>query len=208
MKFARRRFVQLLLTSSAAASLTGCFGSFQAIQWVYGFNKGISSSKFIQWLVFLVLNIIPVYGVAALIDVWILNSLEFWFGGSGVSKSDDQDEEKVVDLGPGEKLYMRKNHARGVLEMHYEGKGKEVALLLEMQEGRARLLDSRGEVLAHAGEREDGGLEVYSGGRLIEAHDAHEVREAVDSYETGGAEATAAWAAARVSPTRHGYTRR
>lgn len=69
-----------LLTTTALAN-TACFGSFPLTRKVYGFNKGVSNDKFVRELVFLAIGVlVPVYSVAGLIDVVILNSMEFWTG--------------------------------------------------------------------------------------------------------------------------------
>ena len=59
---------------------TACFGSFPLLRNVYGWNKSVSSDKWVRWLVFLGLVIIPVYGVVSLVDAIFSNSVEFWTG--------------------------------------------------------------------------------------------------------------------------------
>jgi hypothetical protein len=59
---------------------TGCFGSFSLTRKVYNWNKTVSSDKWVRWLVFLVITIIPIYGGATLIDAIFTNSVEFWTG--------------------------------------------------------------------------------------------------------------------------------
>ncbi|MBL0938994.1 MAG: DUF3332 family protein [Gemmatimonadaceae bacterium] len=76
-----RRAVVAGILLTTVASNTACFGSFPLTRKFYAFNKGISSDKFVQELFFLATAVlVPVYGVAALIDVVILNSMEFWTG--------------------------------------------------------------------------------------------------------------------------------
>jgi hypothetical protein len=67
--------VGLFLTTGA-----GCFGSFSTTRNVYNWNRTVSNDKWVRWLVFLVITIIPVYGIATLIDVIFSNSVEFWTG--------------------------------------------------------------------------------------------------------------------------------
>ena len=68
----------LLLVSMCAMSF-GCYGSFNLVKKVYKFN-GTVGDKWVNELVFLVMNIVPVYGAATFIDAVILNSIEFWSG--------------------------------------------------------------------------------------------------------------------------------
>jgi hypothetical protein len=58
---------------------SACFGSFNLTRKLYRFNKTISPDKWIRWLTFLVLAILP-YGVAMLVDAIFANSVEFWGG--------------------------------------------------------------------------------------------------------------------------------
>lgn len=82
-----RRTVVLTLTAAALAGSSGCFGSFNATRKVYGYNKGVSKNKFVREVVFLAFNIVPVYGVAGLVDVVVANSVEFWTGKNPIQVS-------------------------------------------------------------------------------------------------------------------------
>ena len=84
-----------------AMATTGCFGSFQATQNVYSWNKSVAgNNKWSRELVFLVIGpLVPVYGVAALLDVLIINSVEFWTGTNPMTASTkvtEKDGTKVV----------------------------------------------------------------------------------------------------------------
>ena len=72
----------------ATLSATGCFGGFNLTRKLYGFNASVSN-KFARWLVFLLLVIIPVYGLFIFIDVLLLNTIEFWSGTNPVSGKRD-----------------------------------------------------------------------------------------------------------------------
>jgi hypothetical protein len=68
------------LTAFVPVATAGCFGSFNLTKKIYQFNKDINPDKWIQWLTFLVLSIVPIYGIGVLVDVIVANSLEFWTG--------------------------------------------------------------------------------------------------------------------------------
>ncbi len=68
------------LSLGLSTALTGCYGTFPLIRKAYAFNKSVSPNKFVQEAVFLVMTVIPVYGVAGAADALILNSIEFWTG--------------------------------------------------------------------------------------------------------------------------------
>lgn len=82
-----RRTAVLALTAVALLGTSGCFGSFNLTRKLWSWNKGVSSDKFVRELVFLGLNIVPIYQVAGFIDVVIINSIEFWSGKNPVNMS-------------------------------------------------------------------------------------------------------------------------
>lgn len=82
-----RRTAILTLTVLALAGTSGCFGSFAVTRKVWGFNKTASNDKFVRELLFLGMNIVPVYGVASFIDAVFVNTIEFWSGSNPVSMS-------------------------------------------------------------------------------------------------------------------------
>lgn len=188
-----RRIFLRLLTAGAAVGATGCFGSFAATNWALDFNRSLSNSKFVRWLVFLVMVIIPVYEVAILIDVWVLNSIEFWFGGGGASENDV--DEKIVQIDEDQTLLMRKDREAGVLYTTLHRRGKEpVELVFEMSEDGARVRGRSG-VLAAVRSTRDGGVEVWAGGS-VERFSPGRVEELDERFQRDGADGVAAWAAA------------
>ena len=77
MKKLKIKVVCALLGGSLLFS--SCIGSFALWNNLKDWNQGIGN-KFVNELVFLAFNIIPVYGVAYFADVVVLNSIEFWSG--------------------------------------------------------------------------------------------------------------------------------
>ncbi len=76
----RRGIAIALLLGLVPIFSTGCFGKFQLLKKVYKVNEEISQDKWIRWLAFLGLNIVPIYGIAVFVDVIFANSVEFWTG--------------------------------------------------------------------------------------------------------------------------------
>lgn len=75
-----KRIVAIVLSLvTVQLSMASCFGGFGLTRKLHGWNASLSN-KWVNWIVFLILYIIPVYGIVLLIDVLILNSIEFWFG--------------------------------------------------------------------------------------------------------------------------------
>jgi hypothetical protein len=81
------RFRRLTLAAVGVSLLgtSGCFGTFPLTRKLYNFNRTVSSDKAIQELFFLATAVlIPLYGLAALADAVVFNSMEFWTGSSGI----------------------------------------------------------------------------------------------------------------------------
>ena len=77
-----RRSTAALVTVFAFASFstTGCIGQMATAGTVLKWNLSVVESKWARWVVYLVLYIIPVYEIAGLIDLLIVNSIEFHTG--------------------------------------------------------------------------------------------------------------------------------
>lgn len=75
MKNSMKQIVTVLLLASILLMMSGCYGSFNLTQKVYKWN-GTVGVKWTNELVFLVLNVIPVYSVAVAVDAIVLNSIE------------------------------------------------------------------------------------------------------------------------------------
>jgi hypothetical protein len=157
-----------VVLSLLAVSLTGCYGSFQLTRNLWKWN-GTVGEKWTNELVFLVLNIVPVYGVATLIDGIVINSVEFWTGknpvtadkGRTIKVVSAQDQQAVLafysdnrmkmDLfrgnQPVQTLYFEKDSAGNAI-----AKDKSGAVLMTaktMADGRMVLLDSANREIAH-----------------------------------------------------------
>lgn len=77
MRMGRLAFIVPLLSGSLLFS--SCVGSFGLFNRLNSWNKSLGG-KFVNELVFLAFNIVPVYGVAYLADALVINSIEFWSG--------------------------------------------------------------------------------------------------------------------------------
>jgi len=59
---------------------SGCYGPFNLTRNLHHWNGTVTANKWGQEGLFLVLSIIPVYGICVLGDSLIFNSIEFWGG--------------------------------------------------------------------------------------------------------------------------------
>ena len=94
MKKYKLSLVCFLLSGSILFS--SCIGSFQLFNNLREWNQGIGD-KFVNELVFLAFNIIPIYGVAYVADVLVLNSIEFWTGNNPVAQAGEVKEVRGED---------------------------------------------------------------------------------------------------------------
>ena len=71
-----------LLGAALAASLfaTSCLGPNRAFNGVHEWNQTVSDEDVVNELVFLGCTILPVYGLAYLVDIVALNTIEYWSG--------------------------------------------------------------------------------------------------------------------------------
>ena len=67
------------LSLATVAMLSSCMGSFSLTKKLYNWNDNVGD-KWINEVVFLAFNIIPVYDVCLFADAVVFNSVEFWTG--------------------------------------------------------------------------------------------------------------------------------
>lgn len=132
------------LALAASISLTGCWGSFTLTGKLYDWNDGVSGEKFVKWLVFLGLVIIPVYEISLIVDALIFNTVEFYTGSNPVARverrgntavaiTDSGDEYEVVPESPTEAGIYRD--------------GDRVGSAVVTDDGSVRVLDAGGGVV-------------------------------------------------------------
>lgn len=148
-----------LLTASAGLAATGCFGSFNLTGVVYDWN-GSFSSKWVRWLIFLVLIIVPVYEIVLIVDALVLNTIEFWTGDNPVHHSHLKDGTTVVASKTSDPKVTKIEHRRG---------DQQLAVLYceRVSEHEMILRDARGKLLARARSTEKGTQLLDGHGRVI-----------------------------------------
>ena len=83
MKKTKLKIVTALVGGSLL--LSSCIGSFGLWSNLKDWNQGIGN-KFVNEVVFLAFHIVPIYEVAYLADILVLNSIEFWSGSNPVAE--------------------------------------------------------------------------------------------------------------------------
>ena len=153
-----RKTVVSLLIIAMVSQTAACFGGFELSRSIWGWNKTVSGNKVVQWLVFLGLTIIPVYEIGVLIDVFILNSLEFWTGSNPMAQKGEPVNRTVV-LEDGTILnYTRSSQDQMTVEVISATGVRE--LRFQVESDGMRLLDSTGDVIAETRETSDGAVVV------------------------------------------------
>jgi hypothetical protein len=149
---ARRQF----LVGTLALAASGCFGSFGATNALYDWNVEVSDSKWLRWLVFLVLIILPVYGLFILADALVINTIEFFSGKNPVSGSQ-------VGLKDGSTLHSSRTKDPNLVRHEHRKDGEVVRVLYvrRVSEGELHLLDGQQQLLAKALRRADGAFELF-----------------------------------------------
>ncbi len=108
--------VAAVLLAASSMAFTSCVGSFAAFHKVQTWNQSVGD-KWVNELVFICLNIIPVYEVAFALDAVVLNTIEFWTGSNPM-----QAYEKTVKTD------------RGTYLVKCDGKGYEIKSLTTGEE--------------------------------------------------------------------------
>jgi hypothetical protein len=99
-----RSSVSLVVLVSFLSITTACYGPFNLTRLVYKWNGGLKgkNSTETKWIVegvFLILIILPVYGVAMFLDAVLLNSIQFWTGSNPLKVETEDGATKVVRVG-------------------------------------------------------------------------------------------------------------
>jgi hypothetical protein len=162
-KWLRGAIFPLVLGGLLPLTTAGCIGKFELTRKVYQFNREVDSNKWIQWLAFLVLNVVPVYGFAVLIDAVFANSVEFWTGDNPVTAGVDG-VTKVVH-GPAGEVVRMTRVAPGVMDVELAGpEGSKQKLLLVLEHDAIAAYGDDGSLLARVGDRN--GAPALLAGRL------------------------------------------
>lgn len=155
---------KLTLVAACAFSVTilfsSCVGSFGLFNRLSSWNQTVGN-KFVNELVFLALNIVPVYPVAYLADALVLNSIEFWSGSNPMANVGDVKKVKgengnylveTLENGysitkEGEKASMELTYDKEANTWNVIAEGETAKLLKMNNDGTAELFLPNGEKL-------------------------------------------------------------
>ena len=146
----RRFMVPIVLAAFIPMATVGCFGKFQLTKKVYKYNQDMSPDKWIQWFGFLVMSIIPIYGLAVAVDAVFANSIEFWTGENPIMA--DTGVRRVAQGANGE-LAIATFRAHGIVDLQLvEADGTEHALTLVREDEAIAAYDADGKLLGRVGD--------------------------------------------------------
>lgn len=149
-RWVRRSLVIGLIAGFLPMVTTGCFGKFQLIRKTYQWNKDVSQDKWIQWFMFLILSIIPIYGIAGLVDVVLANSMEFWTGENPIQA--DVGTRKVVQGPNGELITMELLPDRSIGVQAIDASGQVQSFRVAREAESLSAWDADGRLLARVGD--------------------------------------------------------
>ena len=161
-RWLRRSVAVLMIAGFVPVATGGCFGKFQLTRKVYQFNKDISSDKWVQWLAFVVMAIVPVYIIGGLVDVILANSLEFWTGENPIGA--DAGTRKVVQGPNGETITLTLAERQRIHVLVEEPGGEVRTFELVKEANAVSAWDANGRLLARVSDV--AGRPALTGGSL------------------------------------------
>ncbi|MBJ6724221.1 DUF3332 domain-containing protein [Geomesophilobacter sediminis] len=159
-----KRIISAVLAMAVAlTSLQGCYGKMALTRKVYRIN-GEVQNKYLRSLVSWVFIIVPVYGVSALVDFIVFNTIEFWSGSNpiGATEKDFQYAEN------GERFQIKARKSGDVVTYvidHYRGSTylDTMAINWNVKNGNsAATMSQAGKVTEFQATLKKGGVEVAS----------------------------------------------
>jgi hypothetical protein len=201
------RLLAVLCLSLVSVQVSGCFGKFALTRAMWEFNKNISPNKFLQWAVFLVMIVVPVYGIGTLVVALIINSIEFWTGQNPISSVGAPDDNtRIVRLSPEDTLRLSRDEDSGVMKVELERAGQPTLVrYFEALEDGMAVRDEAGAMLVQAREQADGAVVVSdAAGTTMLMHSAEAVAQARLALLQEGAEGLAQYARSQASALSQG----
>ena len=96
-----KRYIKIIALSLSVTigvvSAASCYGKFQLTRKVYVWN-GTLGTKWVNSIVMWALFIIPVYEVVGVVDLLVLNTIEFWTGNNPMTMKAGEKEVKTVSI--------------------------------------------------------------------------------------------------------------
>lgn len=152
----KTRIVALMAAFGLIASFsTACIGNFALTAKVRKFNLDTTPTRWGRQLLFLCLYIIPVYPFSGLIDILIINSIEFWSGTNPIDESSavtpgaakDDFGSRTQTLEDGTQITMTHEFDDTITAVIVSPEGRNTTLTLVRDGDRVTFQDEQGNVV-------------------------------------------------------------
>ena len=91
----KRTIIKIMSVTLLVFLLLGCYGGMELSKKIYTWNGNLGD-KYVNTAVMWAFFIIPVYEISGLVDVCVLNVLEFWTGSNPLAMGKDVTEKQIV----------------------------------------------------------------------------------------------------------------
>lgn len=161
---------------------TGCTGSFNLTRKVYNFHRS-QADKWSDELCFLLVALLPIYGLATFADAIIFNSIEFWTGKNPVDMSYVPPSSRIVQNGKDKyRLSFNANTNQVSLTSLAQGGGNH-GIIFERTDTTITAKNEQGKVLYSSVQDQDGGVSIYDGnGKLVKNYPAGQIALLKERY--------------------------
>jgi len=159
---------------------TGCTGSFNLTRKVYSWHRS-QTDKWTDELCFLVVALLPVYGIATFADAIVFNSIEFWTGKNPVDMSYVPPASRIVQNG-NEKYRMSYNAKTDQVYLSSLAQGNH-GIIFEKTDKMITAKNEHGKVLYSSVQSDDGAVSIYDGnGKLVKNYPAGQIALLKEHY--------------------------
>lgn len=164
----------------AAFFTTGCTGSFNLTRKVYNFHRS-QTDKWSDELCFLIVALLPVYGLATFADAIVFNSIEFWTGKNPVEMSYVPPASRIVQNGK-DKYRLSYNAKTEQVTLTSLAQGNH-GIIFEKTDTMITAKNEQGKVLYSSVQGKDGGVSIYDGnGKLVKNYPAGQIALLKERY--------------------------
>jgi len=141
--------------------VTGCTGTFALTRKVYNFHT-TQGDKWANEFAFLVVWILPIYGISTLADAIVFNSIEFWTGDNPVNASaDGTSNVRHVKAGDDQATITYDKATDQLVLRSQTSSGENPQLVFERSGSAVFAKDAEGRVLYASMQEADGGIAIY-----------------------------------------------
>lgn len=159
-----------VLSLAATVGLTSCIGNFTLTHRVLNWNKQVGP-KFVNELVFFAFWIVPVYEVTAVVDLLVLNSIEFWSGNNPMEATNRtvETDRGVYHIASTSEGYTIECPGGEIVKLDYDGDsetwaveadGKKYPFMTMVDEGHVKMITPEGDM--RMVELSEQGLQAYT----------------------------------------------